>query len=257
MPPPGAADRLPFLSFAAMSRDGSNVRGGGSGREMRAHIPISLALVAVSAACWRIGEPTESEAVVSWAAYPDTVVAGELFSFEFAGPVSPNACGRLDTAIVRVTDEEIRLSARRSVYDTMCSDSPVSFYEARPMSIDAPGTYVIRTSGGLELGSITAVDSGAFARMRTTGEGTVTQAGGCLLFGPGWVGNQRPFALRGAPDEVRAETDSNRRIHVTGTLGGFTLCGAFGSRPVIEVESARITTARSEDYYDRAVNSAQ
>ena len=218
-------------------------------RDMRIEILVSLTLAVLAAACWRIGEPTESAAVVAWAAYPDTVVVGEAFSFEFAGPVSPDACGRLDTAIVRVTGTEIRLSARRSVYDTMCSDSPVSFYEARPLTIDMPGRYTVLTPEGLGLGSLVAVDSGSFAPMRARGEGTVTEAGGCLLFGPGWVGNQRPFALRGASAEVRAENDTGRRVHVTGVLAGFTLCGAFGSRPVISVDTAWVTDRSGADYY--------
>lgn len=216
---------------------------------MRVDKPISFVLLALAGACWRIGEPAESAAVVTWAAYPETVVVGELFSFEFAGPVSPDACGRLDTAIVRVTEGEIHLSARRSVYETLCSDSPVSFYEARPLRLDRAGAYAVTTGDGLYLGSITAVDSGSFAPMRATGEGTVREAGGCLLFGPGWVGNQRPFALRGAPGDVRAENDSGRRVHVVGTLGGFTLCGVFGSRPVIEVDTAWVTERSAGDYY--------
>jgi hypothetical protein len=219
---------------------------------MRVDIPISLILVVLSAACWRIGEPTASAAVVTWAAYPDTVVVGELFSFEFAGPVSPDACGRLDTAVVRVEGTEIRLSARRSVFETMCSDSPVSFYEARALSLDRPGTYRVRTEDGRRLGTITAVDSGRFSPMRASGEGTVREAGGCLLFGPGWVGNQRPFALRGAPADVGEQSDTGRRVRVTGSLGGYTLCGAFGSRPVITVETARVMDLSTDDYYGDA-----
>lgn len=208
-----------------------------------------LTLLVVSTACWRIGEPTESEAIVSWAAYPDTVLVGQTFSLEFAGPVSPNACGRLDTAIVEIGADAIRLAGRRSVYDTMCSDSPVAFYEARPLEIETAGRYRV-LAGGTALGELVAVDSGRFAPMRARGEGTVTEAGGCLLFGPGWVGNQRPFVLRGAPEAIRAEIDTGRRIYVAGTLAGFRLCGAFGSRPVISVDSARVTDRRVEDYYE-------
>jgi len=211
--------------------------------------PIRLILALLTAACWRIGEPTESAAVISWAAFPDTVVVGRTFSFEFAGPVSTNACGRLDTAIVRVEVGAIRLSGRRSVYDTMCSDSPVAFYEARPMELEAAGRYRV-FAADRELGEIVAVDSGRFAPMRARGEGTITEAGGCLLFGPGWVGNQRPFVLRGAPESVRAETDTGRRVHVTGVLSGFSLCGAFGSRPTIVVDTAWVTERRVDDYYE-------
>jgi hypothetical protein len=216
---------------------------------MRCARPFLLILALLSAACWRIGEPTESEAVVSWAAFPDTIIVGQTFSFEFAGPVSEDACGRLDTAVVDLRASEIRLSGRRSVYDTMCSDSPVAFYEARPLQIDAAGTYRV-SAGRLELGHIVAVDSGRFSPMRARGEGTVAEAGGCLLFGPGWVGNQRPFVLRGAPDPIRSEVDSGRRVHVTGTLTGFSLCGAFGSRPVITVDTAWVTDRGVRDYYD-------
>jgi len=215
---------------------------------MRFARPISLILALLSAACWRIGEPTESAAVIAWAAFPDTVVAGQPFSFEFAGPVSPDACGRLDTAIVQLDGPDIRLSGKRSVYDTMCSDSPVAFYEARPLQIEGSGRYRV-SADGLALGEIVAIDSGRFSSMRARGEGTVAEAGGCLLFGPGWVGNQRPFVLRGAPDEVRAEVDTGRRVHVEGTLAGFGLCGAFGSRPVIAVDTAWVTDRRIEDYY--------
>jgi hypothetical protein len=211
--------------------------------------PIRLILVLLTAACWRIGEPTESAAVVSWAAFPDTVVVGQTFSFEFAGPVSPNACGRLDTAIVVVEEGVIRLSGRRSVYDTMCPNSPVAFYEARPMEIQSAGRYPV-FAGERRLGELVAVDSGRFAPMRARGEGTITEAGGCLLFGPGWVGNQRPFVLHGAPESIRAEIDTGRRVHVTGVLSGFSLCGAFGSRPTIVVDTAWATEQRVGDYYE-------
>ena len=210
--------------------------------------PFTLIVVLICSACWRIGEPTESAAEITWAAFPDTVVVGQAFSFEFAGPVSPDACGRLDTAVVRIEGSEIRLSGRRSVYDTMCADSPVAFYEARPMQIDTAGTYRV-SADGPELGRIVAVDSGRFSRMKARGEGTVADAGGCLLFGPGWIGNQRPFVLRGASAELRSEVDSGRRVHVVGTLAGFSLCGAFGSRPVIVVDTAWVTDRRIRDYY--------
>jgi hypothetical protein len=216
---------------------------------MRFARPVALIVALLSAACWRIGEPTESAAVITWAAFPDTVVVGQVFSFEFAGPVTPDACGRLDTAVVRFDGTDIRLSGKRSVYDTMCSDSPVAFYEVRPLRIDTAGRYTVSTEGGFDLGHIVAVDSGSFSTMRARGEGTVTEAGGCLLFGPGWVGNQRPFVLRNAPAEIRDETDSGRRVHVVGTLAGFSLCGVFGSRPVIKVDTAWVTDRRTEQYY--------
>lgn len=215
---------------------------------MRCTRPIALILALLGLGCWRIGEPTGSDAEVTWAAFPDTVVVGQTFSFEFAGPVSPNACGRLDTAVVRLEGPELRLSGRRSVYDTMCADSPVAFYEARPLQIDSAGRYRV-SAGEIEFGEIVAVDSGRFSSMRARGEGTVAEAGGCLLFGPGWIGNQRPFVLRGAPVDVRAEVDTGRRVHVVGALAGFSLCGAFGSRPVIAVDTAWVTGRGIDDYY--------
>jgi hypothetical protein len=222
---------------------------------MRGLHPLVLTLALAGTACWRIGEPTESEAVVAWAAFPDTVVAGELFSFEFAGPVSQNACGRLDTALVQVQGRGIRLTGWRSMYDTMCSNSPVAFYEARPFQIDSVGTYEVRAEG-VDLGRIVVVDSGRFSPMRARGEGTVTEAGGCLLFGPGWVGNQRPFALRGADTGLQSEVDTGRRVHVIGDLAGFRLCGPFGSRPVIAVDTSWVTDRTVDDYY-RSNDSAE
>lgn len=216
---------------------------------MKTSLSTWPALAFAVTACWRIGEPTESAAIVAWAAYPDTVVVGELFSFEFAGPVAPDACGRLDTAIVELEASAIRLSARRSVYEALCSDSPVSFYEARPLRIGRPGVYRVVTAEGRELGTLVAVTRGSFARMRAVGEGTLMEAGGCLLFGPGWVGNQRPFVLRGAPRGLAAAAGSGQRVELRGTLAGFTLCGSFGSRPVIVVDTAWTTDRSADDYY--------
>jgi hypothetical protein len=210
---------------------------------------LLLPLLLAPAGCWRIGEPTESAALVTWAAYPDTVVAGSVFSFEFAGPVSPDACGRLDTVIVAIEDESVVLSARRSVYDTMCASGPVSFYEARPVRIPRSGIWSVRTAEGRNLGAIVVTDSGSFSPMRAIGDGTLHAAGGCLLFGPGWIGNQRPFALRGAPEGLEGQAGTDRRIFVDGRLEGFTLCGAFGSRPVIRVNRATVTDSTGAQYY--------
>jgi len=201
------------------------------------------------AGCWRIGEPTESPAVVTWAAYPDTVVVGEMFSFEFAGPVSPNSCGRLDTATVAVTDSSVVVSAVRSVYDTSCARARVSFYEAFPLRIERAGTYAVHSGGGRRLGELVAVDSGGFSRMRAVGVGRLRRAGGCLLFGPGWAYNQRPFALRDAPREFDELDDPERVVFVDGRLAGYTLCGSFGSRPAIAVERAAVTEDEADDYY--------
>ena len=210
-----------------------------------------LALLVVLSGCWRIGDPTTSDAVVAWAAWPDTVVAGEQFPLEFAGPISPNACGRLDTAIVVVTDTSVELSARRTTYDTMCSDTPVGFYEVRALELP-PGSYAVRANGDV-LGRIVAMEDGTFAPMGTVGLGTVQRAGGCILFGPGQLGNQRPFALLGTADLlkiVEPAIGAPRLVHVRGTLAGFTLCGSFGSRPAIRVSEARLLDRGADAYYE-------
>jgi hypothetical protein len=217
----------------------------------RPDVATGLVLAAVTATgCWRIGEPTPDEAVVSWAAYPDTVVVGESFPFELAGPVSPTTCGRLDTAVVAVSEGEIVLSAERSVFDASCSRERVSFYHARSFTIEQPGAYRVRTRRGLDLGNLVAVDSGRFSPMVAVGEGTLRSVGGCWLFGPGWAANQRPFALRNVPDEVAAEAGTDRIVFVRGEFAGFTLCGRWGSRPSIRVDTAWVTTRRGRDYYE-------
>lgn len=220
-------------------------------RRRRVTMGPSLVLVAaIASGCWRIGEPTPDAAIVSWAAYPDTVVVGENFSLEFAGPVSPTTCARLDTAVVTLREAEIILSAERSVFDATCPHERVSFYHARPFTLERAGRYRVVTRDGLDLGTITAVDSGAFSPMIAVGEGTVRSVGGCWLFGPGWAANQRPFALRDAPDEIAAEAGTDRIVFVRGSFAGFTLCGRWGSRPSIRVEEARVTERRGSDYYD-------
>ena len=211
-----------------------------------------LLLLAAASGCWRIGEPTSSDALVSWAAFPDTVVAEEVFSLEFAGPITPDACGRLDTATVSVTDSTVFLAARRVTYDTACPETPISFYEARPLRL-AAGTYVV-LGARRSFGRIVAVDSGRFSRMRVSGEGTVRARGGCTLFGPGRLGNQRPFALIGETQDVAAALDTDRVVWIRGTLSGFSLCGSFGSRPSIRVVEGMIRDGTSEDYYEDAVD---
>ncbi len=209
-----------------------------------------LGLLLALAGCWRIGEPTTSDAVVTWAAFPDTVAAGETFPLEFAGPITPNACGRLDTAIVAVTDSSLELSARRVTYETMCADNPISFYEVRALELPA-GDYVVRADG-LELGRIVSREDGPFSPMLAVGTGTLERADGCLVFGPGQFGNQRPFALRGpatTDGSLEAAIGSRRLAHVRGTLSGFTLCGSFGSRPAIRVSEATVLDRTADDYY--------
>lgn len=212
---------------------------------------LGAAAALLAAACWRIGEPTPGSARVSWAAFPETAVAGRIFSFEFAGPVAPNTCGRLDTAVLTVSDSVIELSARRSVFEeAMCSSERVSFYEARPLAIERPGRYAVRSANGLEFGTLTVLPEGRFSPVGAAGEGTVVSAGGCLLFGPGWASNQRPFALRRAPPAITRQAGTDTVVWVRGRLAGYTLCGAYGSRPSIRVEEARTTTRTGEDYYD-------
>ncbi|MDH3297547.1 MAG: hypothetical protein OEM96_04625 [Gemmatimonadota bacterium] len=209
--------------------------------------PAVLLLLAAVTACWRIGDPTSDDALVSWAAFPDTVVSGEVFSMEFAGPITPNACGRLDTATVSVTDSTVFLDARRLTYDTSCLDTPISFYEARALRLTA-GTYLVR-GAHREFGQIVALDSGRFSVMRASGEGTVQAREGCALFGPGRLGNQRPFALLGSLDQLGPALDTDRVVWVRGALSGFVSCGDFGSRPAIRVESVEVREGTSEEYY--------
>lgn len=210
----------------------------------------TLALLSLATtACWRTGEPTPGEGVVAWAAYPDTVRVGDTFLFEFAGPITPTACGRLDTATIRIDGDSITLAARRSTFTAVCANQRISFYEARPLAIPAPGTYHIRTGDGRSLGSLVATDSGPFAPIRTHGEGTVREVAGCVFFGPGWIGNQRLFALSGAPEQVREVAGSDRIVHVEGTLRGFSSCGSWGSRPRIRVDTAWVTDRDAADWY--------
>ncbi len=210
---------------------------------------MAFPAILLAAACYDIGEPTQSAVRVTWTAFPDTVPVGQTFSLEFAGPVTPNTCGRLDTATVVVGDSTIRLAGLRSVFDTMCSDSRVSFYEARPLAIQEAGRFRVLDYEGRDLGSLVAVDSGTFSAVQTRGMGTLDEAGGCVLFGPGWLGNQRPFALAGLPEPLKAAGGSDRVLFVAGTLHGFSLCGQYGSRPRIEVDTAYVTDQTIEDYY--------
>lgn len=208
-----------------------------------------IAVAVAVTACWRTGEPTPGEALVTWAAYPESVRVGEPFLFEFAGPVSPDQCARLDTATLSMGEGGIRLAAARSTFGAVCADQRVSFYEARSLTIERAGRYEVVTARGLELGTLVATDSGPFSRIRTTGLGTVRDVAGCRLFGPGWIGNQRVFALSGAPPEVREVAGTDRVVHVRGDLVGFTLCGWYGSRPTIRVDTAWATDRTGADWY--------
>lgn len=215
----------------------------------RPELAVALLVAASVPGCWRTGEPTPGPALVTWAAYPDTVRVGETFSFEFGGPVSPTACGRLDTATLAVTDTSIELAARRSTFRAVCAPQRISFYEARAISIPRAGRYAVRTAEGRSLGALVARDSGAFSRIWTIGDGTVREAAGCWLFGPGWIGSQRVFALSGAPEAVRAAASSERIVHVEGRLYGFSTCGNWGSRPRIRVDTAWATGREVGDWY--------
>lgn len=218
---------------------------GGAGARL-----LAAALIPIAAACWQVGQPSEGPALVTWAAYPDTVVVGQTFPFEVAGPVAPNTCGRLDTTTVAVTDTAILVAARRSVYRSVfCSGSRVSFYVPRALTIEKPGRYPVLAGGGRRLGVLLALDSGAFSPERTVGEGTVRHGGGCLLFGPGWASNQRPFALRGAPPRLEALAGTDSVVRLIGPLSGFAQCGGVGSRPVIRVDSASVTGKLAADWY--------
>lgn len=212
-------------------------------------LAVALLVAGSAAGCWRTGEPTPGAALVTWAAYPDTVRVGATFSFEFGGPISPTACGRLDTATLAVTDTAIELAARRSTFSAVCAPQKISFYEARAISIPRAGRYAVRTAEGRALGALVALDSGEFSRMWTTGEGTVREAANCLLFGPGWIGSQRVFALTGVPETVLAVAGDGRIVHVEGRLYGFSSCGNWGSRPRIRVDTAWVTDRDSGDWY--------
>ena len=211
-------------------------------------LAVSLIVATAAAGCWRLGEPTASPVEVTWAAFPDTVLAGEVFSFEFAGPVSRDACARLDTAWITVTDSTVEISGTRSRYETLCSDNRVSFYEAGPMRIEAPGSYRVLASG-TDFGRLTVVEEGEFSPLRARGWGTLRRAGGCIFYGPGWAGNQRPFALQGETEALERVVGTDTLVWVRGRLSGFSLCGPYGSRPRIVVDSAEITDRTGDDYY--------
>lgn len=234
--------------MSARSRPGPAAPRLGSG-------PLAVALAtvcAVQAGCWRTGEPTPSEALVTWAAYPESVRVGDAFSFEFGGPISPTACGRLDTAILTITDTAIVLSARRSTFTAVCAPQRISFYEARAVRMPAAGTYPIRTPAGIDLGTLVATDSGPFSTLGTIGEGTVREAAGCWLFGPGWVGSQRLFALSGVPNALLESAGTDRILRLRGEIRGFSACGNWGSRPRIRVDTAWVTDRTVDDWYGDA-----
>lgn len=210
---------------------------------------LAMAVV-VAAGCLDPGDPTPAPARVAWAAWPETVVVDETFSFELAGPISLNSCGRLDTATVAVTDSTLELTARRSVFlEAMCSEDRRSFYQVRPLRVERAGRYRIRTGEGDDLGTLVAVDSGRFSGMTARGRGTLRTGGGCVFLGPGWAQNQRPFALRGLPARMERLAGTDSLVHVEGRLHGFSLCGGFGSRPSIRVDTAWATGRTGEDWY--------
>lgn len=222
---------------------------------MRAH-PRAGALLALAAAaaatgCLDIGEPTPSPARVAWVAYPETVVTGETFSFEAAGPISDDSCGRLDTAAVALTDSTVEVSARREVFlEALCSDERRSWYRVRSMEVERPGRYPVRAGGGWDAGTLVAVDSGRFSVLTARGLGTLRAGGGCVFFGPGWANNQRPFALRGLSPGLERLAGTDTLVHVVGRLIGYSLCGGFGSRPAIRVDSARATGRTGAGWYE-------
>lgn len=237
---------LPRSLVAARPGTGARLR---PGRGARGALP-ALALAALTAAgCWRTGEPTPSEALVTWAAYPESVRVGETFLLEFGGPISPTACGRLDTATLAIGDTAIELAAVRSTFEAVCANQRISFYEARPVQIGAAGRYAVLGTGGRRLGSIVATDPGPFSGVIARGEGTLRDVGSCLLFGPGWIGGQRVFALSGASAALREAAGRRRIVYVEGRLRGFSSCGAWGSRPRIRVDTAWVTGRAADDWY--------
>lgn len=207
-------------------------------------------LAGASLGCLDPGEPVPGPARVTWVAYPETVLVDETFTFEMAGPLAPDHCVRLDTARVVPGDGGIRVEVERSVFpEAMCSDERRSFYEVRPLRIERAGSYPVRTALGLELGTLVAVDSGAFSGVRTVGEGTLRSADGCVVFSPGWSADQRLFALGRLPDGLDRVPGTDSVVRVEGTLRGYGLCGTFGSLPTIQVSSARATGRIGAGYY--------
>lgn len=229
---------------------------GGAGRRRpprrwRAAALAALAGGALLAGCFDPGEPTPREARVTWAAYPETVVAGREFSFEAAGPLSTNSCGRFDTLFVDRSDSAVTVSSRRQIYtEAWCTDDRLSFYAVRVLTMPWPGRFPVRTAEGRDLGTMVVRDSGAFSNARATGEGTVRWAGGCLFFGPGWAHNQRPFPLRDAPDRLAEVAETDTVVFVGGELWGYRQCGGYGTRPSIRVDTFRVTDRTGDEWYD-------
>ena len=212
-------------------------------------LPLAIGCGLLAAGCGE-GTPTEGPARVTWVAYPETVVVGKAFPFEIAGPVGPTTCARLDTSAVTISDSGIVVSGRRSVYHSfLCSHTRVSFYVPRALRVERAGLYPVLTPERAALGTLVAVDSGAFSSLRTLGEGTVQRGGGCLLFGPGWASNQRPFSLHGVPARIVALAGTDSVVRVVGDLAGFDQCGGLGSRPVIAADSASVTGRLARDWY--------
>lgn len=196
------------------------------------------------------GAPTQGPARITWVAYPETVVVGKAFPFEIAGPVGPTTCSRLDSSSVTVSDSGIVLSAHRSEYHSfLCSHTRVSFYRPRALRVARAGRYPVLTPERAALGTLVAVDSGTFSSLRTIGEGTVRRGGGCLLFGPGWASNQRPFSLHDATARVAGLAGTDSVIRVVGDLAGFDQCGGLGSLPVIAADSVSVSGHLARDWY--------
>ena len=193
-------------------------------------------------------EPTSDAALVTFAAFPDTVTAGQQFTMEFAGPIAPNTCGTLDSAYAEVSDSTIVLAGVRNLFRARCADQRVSFYEVNLITIDSPGVREVVNAAGRSFGTLMVADSGSQTDFIGRGGGTVREAGPCLVFGPGWVGTQRIFSLQNAPDPVRNASE-DQIVNLRGRFRGFDRCGQWGSRPVIQVDTAWVSDATTHDYY--------
>ena len=184
----------------------------------------------ITSGCWRLGDAIPSDALVTWVAYPETVRVDAPFSFEFAGPVSPDGCGRLDTATLAVTESSIELAARRSTFRAMCAPQHISFYEARPLTIGTPGEYVVRAPTGIELGTLVATDTGRFLCRPHVGRGHDPRGGRMLAVRTGV--DRGPAGIRARRPRPRASGGGHQPCHLCqGTTARLHLVRELGFAP--------------------------